>query len=185
MVFTIYNNFDGKSYISPVGLTFMRSRLFIGLLVLSLLASSISAAPALTYPRVTPTTGAPGTTFTFTVHYAGEQPVLMELFLGDQAHTMLEVDSSDTNYTNGKDYYFESQLPEGTTIYYFKATIMPGQEVRTTAATVNVNSDDFGFDHLDVVLAVSFFIPIALIWLWLFRRFSKDMKQILDELKSK
>ena len=160
-------------------------RMFMGLLIITLLASSALAVPTLTYPRVTPTTGDSGTTFTFTLHYAGDEPLLMEIYLGDQAHTMLEVDSNDVNYTNGKDYYFESQLSEGTTIYYFKATISPGEEIRTTASTVHVGTDDFGFDHLDVVLAVSFFIPLVIIGLFLFRRFSKDMKEILDELSDK
>ncbi len=160
-------------------------RIFMGLLIISLLASSALAAPTLTYPRVTPTTGASDTTFTFTVHYAGDEPILMEIYLGNEAHTMLEVDYSDVNCTDGKDYYFEIQLSEGTTIYYFKATIAPGEEVRTTASTVHVGSSDFGFDHLDVVLAVSFFVPLAFIGLFLFRRFSKDLKEILDELKSK
>lgn len=160
-------------------------RLFMGLLVITMLASSAMAAPTLTYPRVTPTTGDSSTTFTFTVHYAGDEPMLMEIYLGNEAHTMLEVDPTDGNYTDGKDYYFEIHLSEGTTIYYFKATIAPGEEVRTTASTVHIGSGDFGLDHLDVVLAVLFFIPIAIIGLFLFRRFSKDMKEILDELKSK
>ena len=158
-------------------------RAILGLLIITLLASSALAAPTLTYPRVTPTTGGPGTAFTFTVHYAGDEPTLMEIYLGDQAYAMLEVDPTDVNYTDGKDYYFEIHLSEGTTIYYFKATIAPGEEIRTTASTVHVGSDDFGFDHLDVVLAVSFFIPLAIIGLLLFRRFSKNLKEILDELK--
>ena len=155
------------------------------LLIVAMLAAPAIAAPTLTYSRVTPTTGNSETTFTFTVHYAGEQPVLMELYLGDQAHTMLEVDSSDVNYTDGKDYYFEAQLAEGTTIYYFKVIIMPGEEVRSTAATVNVGTQDNGLDHLDVVFAVLIFVPIAIIGLWMFRRFSKDMKEILDEIRLK
>ena len=161
------------------------SKLFIGLLIITLLASSALAAPSLSYPRVTPTTGDSDTTFTFTVHYVGEEPIIMEIYLGSQAHVMLEVDNSDDNYTDGKDYYFERQLPEGTIIYYFKAIIMPGEEIRTTATTLNVVSQDFGFDHLDVVLAVSFFVPIAILGLWMFRRFSKDLKEILDELRLK
>ena len=158
-------------------------KIILGFLIITMLASSALAAPALTYPRVTPTTGDSDTTFTFTVHYVGDEPVLMEVYLGNQAHDMLEVDPSDDNCTDGKDYYFETQLPSGTTIYYFKATIMPGEEIRTTATTVNVGSQDFGFDHLDVVLAVSFFVPIAIVGLWMFRKFSKDIKEILDELK--
>ena len=109
----------------------------------------------------------------------------MEIYLEGESYTMLEVDSSDANYTDGKDYYFEIRLSEGTTIYYFKATIAPGEELRTTASTVHVDSDDFGFDHLDVVLAVSFFVPIAILGLIMFRRFSKNLKEILDEFKSK
>ena len=82
----------------------MRSfRIIFGLLIITLLASSALAAPNLTYPRVTPSTGNSDTTFTFTVHYAGDEPVLMEIYLGNEAHTMLEVDSSDANYTDGKD----------------------------------------------------------------------------------
>lgn len=162
------------------------SALLVVLLLCMILAQNVTAAPTLTSPRVTPTTGETSTTFTFTVHYRGEAPALMEVVIDSIPHQMLEVDTSDDNATDGKDYYFETTLPEGTTIYFFKVTVDPETIVRTTATTVTVSSPDwFKLAHLDVTIAVLIFLLPVTIALIIFRRFSRDMKEILEELKGK
>lgn len=160
-------------------------KVLLCILALALVMPSVMAAPKLSGPRVTPTVGEADTTFTFTVHFVGEEePVSMQVFLGEGGHDMLPVDSTDQNATDGKDYYFESQLPEGTTIYYFKATIDPDTVVRTTSLTVNVKAPEgLRIDHLDVVIAVLIFLLPMTLFLVIFRRLSRDLRDILEELR--
>lgn len=160
-------------------------KLLLCILALALVMPSVMAAPKLSGPRVTPAVGETDTTFTFTVHFVGEEePASMQVFLGDVGHDMLQVDPTDRNATDGKDYYFECHLSEGTTIYYYKATMDPDTVVRTTALTVNVKvPDGLRIDHLDVVISVLIFLlPIAL-FLVFFRRLSRDLRDILEELR--
>jgi hypothetical protein len=162
----------------------MRLRWLLTCIVfLALLAPLVAAAPSLTYPRVTPSSGEPGDAFTFTVHYRGDAPAQMEVVIGGTAHQMSEVDPSDDNVTDGKDYYFEVELPEGTHIFFFKATVDSETVVRTPSSTLLVGGEDWmHFTHLDVVLAVLvFLVPVALA-LIMFRRFSKRVEELLGEL---
>ena len=150
-----------------------------------LFCGSACAAPALSSPKVTPATGRAGGSFTFTVRYAGEEPASVRLFfVGQEGRDMLEVDPSDRNFTDGKDYYLVIQLAEGTTIYHFKAFLESGEEASTPALTVSVApAPGVRMDHLDVVFAVLIFLIPAIWGLIMFRRFSRDMRGILESIR--
>jgi hypothetical protein len=151
---------------------------------LAMLSFSALAAPALSSPKVTPATGTSDDLYTFTVHYAGEQPASVQLFINGVGNDMLEVDTADTNTTDGKDYYVRVGLDEGVSIFYFMATMSSGEEDRTTASTISVRPPSgIRLDHLDVVFAVLVFL-IPVLWaLLIFRHISKDIKQIKNFLK--
>jgi hypothetical protein len=60
--------------------------------------------------RVTPKLGNTSTEFNFTVkyfHLNNSEPTGVNIYIDDNIHQMLEVDSSDLNYINGKDYFFK------------------------------------------------------------------------------
>ncbi|MCK5559466.1 MAG: hypothetical protein KAJ51_02690, partial [Thermoplasmata archaeon] len=85
-------------------------------------------------------TGGPGTpdiqtedpthednTYTFTVTYTDEENDSpnadgVKLVIGTSSHKMTEVDSSDTNYTDGKKYTISIPLNEGNYTYNYKVT---------------------------------------------------------------
>ena len=156
-------------------------------ILLVLFCGSAYAAPAMSAPKVTPSAGQAGDTFTFTVRYTGEEPTHVQLFLlGEEGMDMLEVDPLDSNTTNGKDYYLDVELPEGTVIYHFKATLGSGEEARTSAATLFVGSaGGIRLDHLDVVFAVLLFLIPTTWGLFMFRKFSGDMKKLLDRMEER
>jgi hypothetical protein len=65
----------------------------------------------------------------------------VKLIIGGQSYTMLETDPADTNYTDGKGYYFVLQLGEGTQKYHFEVTDASGQPASTEEKTVKVGED--------------------------------------------
>ncbi len=62
----------------------------------------------LSYPKVTPLSGNTNTQFNFTVkyfHQNNSSPTGVKVIVDGTEYSMLEVDSGDINYTNGKDYF--------------------------------------------------------------------------------
>jgi uncharacterized protein YjbI with pentapeptide repeats len=77
-------------------------------------------------PRLTPKLGNTSTEFNFTVTYYqlnNTAPTEIKIIIDSTEHSMLEVDSSDTTYLNGKKYYFKiKNLDIGTHTYEFNAS---------------------------------------------------------------
>ncbi len=70
---------------------------------------------------VTPTTGGSNTQFTWTAVYTdaeNEAPNPIQVFIDGTAHPMLPSDPSDTDYTNGATFYYQTKLAAGTHTYY-------------------------------------------------------------------
>jgi hypothetical protein len=64
----------------------------------------------LSLPKVTPKIGNTSTEFNFTIkyfHLNNSPPTGVNIYIDGDEHQMIEVDTSDTNYTNGKDYFFK------------------------------------------------------------------------------
>ncbi len=76
--------------------------------------------------NVVPNSGNTSTEFNFTVkyyHLNNSSPTGVKVFIDENEHLMLEVDHSDNNYTNGKDYFFKiKNLDIGTHTYKFWAS---------------------------------------------------------------
>ena len=90
-------------------------------------------APVLSNPTVSPSKGGTSTTFTFQVTYTdadNDKPDLVKLKLKKVADpesekTMTEVDSGDTDYTDGKLYQWQGQLSARSHKFYFIAFDWP------------------------------------------------------------
>ncbi len=165
----------------------MRFPALLALFALVLMLSPLaSASPELTSARVLPSTGTVGDTYTFTVHYTGESPVTVWLYVEGAAIQMDQVDASDLNSTDGKDYFVRTGLEEGTSVYYFKAVLNTGEEARTTSSVINVNGPEgFRVDHIDVVIAVLLFMIPAVWGLLIIRRLSRDLRETLELLRER
>jgi hypothetical protein len=77
-------------------------------------------------PNVTPKIGNTNNEFNFSVIYYqlnNTPPSRMKVIIDEIEYTMLEVDPFDTNYTNGKKYYFTMKYPDiGIHTYEFNAS---------------------------------------------------------------
>ena len=86
----------------------------------------VSPSLFLGYPKVSPVSGNTSTEFNFTVKYYqlnNTPPSTMKVMIDGIEHSMLEVNSSNTNYINGKGYFFNSNnLEIGMHTYEFNAS---------------------------------------------------------------
>ncbi len=95
-------------------------------------------APTLTSGSVNASTGNTQTNFTFNVTYTdvdNEKPHAVELVIDGVVRQMAEVNASDTNYADGKQYRLVTRLPKGNHSYYFTTTDKTSDAVSTTVAT--------------------------------------------------
>ncbi|MDI4647190.1 glycoside hydrolase family 9 protein [Cohnella hashimotonis] len=94
------------------------------------------------------------TAFTFRATYTdadNEKPFAMQLVVDDVAYDMLETDSGDTTYSDGKDYYYITKLPAGTHTHFFRAGDLTSDEVRTPLQSAPVVTQSN--EALDVVVS--------------------------------
>ncbi len=109
----------------------------------------------LTYKKVTPGTGKDHTTFMFSITViADKEPSeQLEVVLDGTPYTMKEVYEEDTDYSDGKDFYYSSTLDAGAIIYYFRC----GNNT-TPAYTLSVSENDRWGMHYDIALLLALFI---------------------------
>ncbi|MBW4084157.1 glycoside hydrolase family 9 protein [Paenibacillus sp. S150] len=96
------------------------------------------SAPVISGVSVDKSSGDPQTEFTFSATYTdadNDAPFALELVLDGVIHQMLPVDSSDTNYTDGRTYRCTTRLARGQHSYYIHAT-----DNRTDAVSSEVQS---------------------------------------------
>ncbi len=80
-------------------------------------AVPVDPPTTLTGPSVTPWTGSPKTTFTWTVAYtspANTAPTAVKIGLGGQLYAMQKANPADTNYADGALFRYSSLLPLGS-----------------------------------------------------------------------
>ena len=167
----------------------MKALAILVLIALLFPVSGALADPKISYPTITPRIADTDTDYAFTLRYIGEMaPESVNVIVDGQVYPMEEVDPSDVNYTNGKDYSLVTGFPAGSHICYFKVTAN-GTVLRSATYTIIVEESAFGFEHLDIVLAVGivgivFIIPIIYITI-IFRRMSRDLGELVSARNSK
>lgn len=125
-------------------------------------------------------------TYTFTVTYTDEENDPpnnadgVELVIGTSSHKMTEADSSDTNYTDGKQYTISIPLNEGNYTYNFKATDVNNNLYQTenfelsvpavTAPTKDDDDDDNAMLIVGIALIIIIVIVIIIIILGMMKR---------------
>ncbi|TYP73246.1 glycoside hydrolase family 9 protein [Paenibacillus methanolicus] len=95
-------------------------------------------APTLTAGSVNAATGNTQSNFAFTVTYTdadNQAPYAVELVTDGVVRKMVELNPSDTNYADGKQYRVVTRLSKGNHKYYFTTTDMTSDAVSTTVAT--------------------------------------------------
>lgn len=102
---------------------------------------SSGTAPVLSAASLTSNSGSihnQNTTYTFSATYSdadNEKPYAMQVVIDDTAIEMRETDASDTNYADGKSYFYMTKLPVGSHTYYFRTTDLTSDGAATTVQT--------------------------------------------------
>jgi hypothetical protein len=105
----------------------------------------LNRAPILTLGQVDPTIGYSDTWFNFTVNYTdldNHAPLNITLNLSGPSggiFALVEVDSSDTDYTDGKEYYYNTTLSSGLYSFHFTANDLLGM---WALETIEINAPD-------------------------------------------
>jgi hypothetical protein len=132
-----------------------------------------------------------GNTYTFKITYSdpnnrppNDQGVL--LFIGVFTHKMLESDSGDDNYTDGKEYYFTIDLEEGEVQYKYKVTNDKNLTYETDLETITVKPEDKPDDGDDdegnfFGIAVALIIIIIILLLLYFLFFQRKKPEHVEK----
>jgi hypothetical protein len=107
--------------------------------------------PTLTGGTVTPRKSYPNIDYLFTVTYTdsdGDIPSSVVVLIDEEPYDMVEVDPTDTNITDGKDYKFKRVMGEGSYSIYYKANDGNGSTVNSEAFTLGVTWD---VGHFDII----------------------------------
>ncbi len=90
--------------------------------------------PTLTNPAVTPSAGSTSTMFNYTITYTdldNDPPSFMKIEIDGSEYMMFEVDPTDVDYTDGKEFYYTTTISSGSHDYQF-FTSDGTSEVNTT-----------------------------------------------------
>lgn len=149
----------------------------MALVAAGMLPTVSAAAPTIT-GYVAPSTGTVNDQFVFVAKYTGKfNATSVTLHVNDGDYPMAEVDSGDTNVSNGKEYQYKTHLPSGANVYYFEVLDANGTVVKSNAAAIAVDPW-FNFDHVDVALVMAVFMVPAVIIMFLLYRTMKAMERI-------
>jgi uncharacterized membrane protein len=134
------------------------SKVIVFFLIIFLLLNSITSLvvaqntpPTLTKGTVTPRMGRPNIEYLFTVTYTDEDddvPVSIKVFIDQVDYEMEEVDPTDMNYSDGKEYFFSMVLGEGAYSIYFSADDGNGNVVNSNSFTLSVT---WSVGHYDII----------------------------------
>ena len=118
---------------------------------LSFEVSGDNSAPTLTRFGVVPRIGRPNIEYLFTATYQdpdNDAPASVKVFIDQVGYEMEELDPTDSNYTDGKDYFYKIVLSQGTYTFYYTADDGNGNEYTTPSYTLEVTWD---VGHYDLI----------------------------------
>ena len=110
-----------------------------------------NSPPTLAKDTVTPRKSYPNIDYLFTVTYTdsdNDAASSVTVFIDGVEYEMEDVDPTDVNYTDGKDYSFKKVMSEGSYSIYYAADDGNGSVVNTNAFTLSVTWD---VGHFDII----------------------------------
>jgi hypothetical protein len=120
-------------------------------LSISLPALAENSVPTFSRFGVTPRKGQPDIEYLFTATYRdsdNDAPVSVKVFIDQVGYEMEELDPTDVNYTDSKDYFFRIILSQGTYTFYFTCDDGNGNECTTPSYTLDVT---WNVGHYDLI----------------------------------
>ena len=116
--------------------------------------------------------------FTITIISDQEPEAPVELVVENRAYLMREVDSQDTNFSDGKVFHFERKFDPGPKFYFFRC----GNQ-STSASTFDVGEFTFLEQyHPDIVISMILFVVPVVYFLVLLNRMKRTTMTLSKEL---
>ena len=110
-----------------------------------------NSPPILSKGTVTPRRSYPNIDYLYTVTYTdsdNDAPTSVRVYIDSEEHEMEEVDPTDSDFTDGKDYSFKKVMGEGSYSIYYRADDGNGSVVTTNTFTLAVNWE---VGHYDII----------------------------------
>jgi hypothetical protein len=107
---------------------------------------------------------------------------------------MWEVDPSDSNYTDGKDYFYNIVLSQGSYTFYYMADDGMGNEVTTSTQTLEVTWDMGHYDLIHffqeeiypgILMIMTLFVVIIVILCFIMAVMALQMRKIGKALEKR
>lgn len=138
-------------------------------------AAGENSDPYFTKFAVNPRRGRPDIEYLFTATYKdsdNDKPFSVRVFIDQVGYDMEELDPTDTNYTDNKEYFFRIVLSQGTYTFYFYCDDGNGGEYTTASYTLEVTWDVGHYDLINyfeeevypgILLILAVFVIVILI----------------------
>lgn len=126
---------------------------------------------------VYPGWGVGETEFLFILHVTSDESAVIqpEVIINNEPYTMIEMDPGDTNYSDGKNFYFRIELEPGGYAYFFRSG-----NTTTVSLPLSVTELDRIQYHLDIAIILSILaIPVIVMVLFI-RRIERDIARMLE-----
>ena len=108
-------------------------------------------------------------------------PEKLYLVFDKKEYTMKEVDSSDKNVTDGKDYYVKEYFKKGNYIYYF--FVSDGKYNVTTSPTTIIVADEIEW-HFDIAVAISIVLVPVIFIIYFLKQLNANLKNLADQIST-
>jgi hypothetical protein len=125
---------------------------------------NVNAPPELNNGTVDPGSGDKTTWFNFTVDYLdanGNDPKWVYVNIDGTNHTMAQINDTDSDFTDGAEFYYETQLSGGTHTYHFIANDHYVTNSTTSESTGTVVPE---FGLLPVMITLALIGAVAVGW---------------------
>ena len=104
----------------------------------------------------------------------------VNLQIDTDSYRMKELDSEDTNYADGKDFYLKKSFDKDNYLFYFEAS----DGTNTTTTMVNTFSVTVKYEfqwHLDIAAVLTAFIVLAVFIIHYLKQLSNNMTALIQQ----
>lgn len=165
--------------------------MFIMLSASALFAAGVSgndtqpqnSSPVLRNESISPRNSKVDETVIFKVNYLdmdNDSATYVNLLIDTKSYPMKELDSDDTNYTDGKDFFLKMDFEKGNYLFYFEAS--DGTNTTTTMVNTFAVGDKYELQwHLDIAAVLVVFIVLAVFIIHYLKQLTSNMNELIKQ----
>ncbi|MBI5001473.1 MAG: hypothetical protein HZB92_08140 [Euryarchaeota archaeon] len=165
----------------------MKLARMLALFTLALVAVALLMPPAARAddPRllnggVSSTSSDDSAVYVFMVTYQGNASAQsVRVMINGNSHDMQEFDAADSNFSDGKAYFYSTRLKGGMNTYSFACSDADGGTNATAPKMILVKETPLlQLTHLDVMFSVFIFVPFVIYFVYLARKMQRSLERM-------